>query len=253
MRPVYFISDLHAGIKNDAEDPAKLQDFRIVLERARAEGSELLILGDLFDFWFEWGEVVPRRHLPWLEALRCAVSGGLSITLLPGNHDFKLDGMLERELGLNLPGDDQRRNLLGTAAFLHHGDGLDPRERGYRLMRRVFRSRWAQWGFRWLHPDLGMAFADHIGGGDRMPVWNKRELLAYLSRAIPAALHPGDELMVMGHVHAAGRFQWASATVITLPPFVHGSRGYGSWDGSQFRFHFVHEELAQAPLEERLS
>lgn len=253
MRPVFLISDLHAGIKDDATDPAKLRDFRVVLERARLEGSELLILGDLFDFWFEWGQVVPRRHLPWLSALREAVEGGLEITLLPGNHDFKLDGMLERELGLRLPGDWQRRDLLGTPSFLHHGDGLDPQERGYRLMRSVFRSRWAQWAFRWLHPDLGMAFADFIGGGDRMPEWDLQHLLAYMRRALAHSLPDGDRLMVMGHVHVAGRFRWKNTQVITLPPFVQGSRGYGSWDGCEFHFHHVHEELAHPLIEASLA
>jgi UDP-2,3-diacylglucosamine hydrolase len=253
MRPVFFISDLHAGIKHDAEDPAKLRDFRVVLERARREGCELCILGDLFDFWFEWREVVPRRHLPWLEALRQAVEGGLAISLLPGNHDFKLDGMLERELGLRLPGDWERRDLLGTPAFLHHGDGLDPQERGYRLMRGVFRSAWAQWAFRWLHPDLGMAFADVIGGGDRVPVWDRANLLAYMGRAIPASIQPADRLMVMGHVHVGGRYQWKKCQVVSLPPFMLPGRGYGSWDGAEFRFHFVHEERATEPVEEKLA
>lgn len=253
MRPVFFISDLHAGIKHDAEDPDKLQDFRVVLEHVRREGSELCILGDLFDFWFEWGEVVPRRHVPWLEALRQAVAGGLSISLLPGNHDFKLDGMLEREVGLRLPGDWERRDLLGTRAFLHHGDGLDPRERGYRLMRGVFRSRLAQWAFRCLHPDLGMAFADFIGGGDRVPVWDREELLAYMQRALAASIQPEDQLMVMGHVHVGGLYHWQGRPVVSLPPFMLRGRGYGSWDGTRFHFHFVHPDLATPPLDERLT
>ncbi len=252
MRPLFLISDIHAGIRHDADDPARLADFVQVLERARAEASELCILGDLFDFWFEWREVLPSRHLPWLAALLRAVEGGLAISILPGNHDFRLGGLLESRLGLRHPGDWERRMALGGQIVLHHGDGLDPAERGYRLMRRIFRSDWAQWGFRWLHPDLGMRVADWAGAGDRTHIWSRSELTAYLKRGLPLLLQPEDRLLAMGHVHMAARFQWDSTLVCTLPPFIHKSRGFCIWDGQALSFEYLRPELAPALLEERL-
>jgi UDP-2,3-diacylglucosamine hydrolase len=253
MGPVFLVSDIHAGIRGDADDAPRLEDFRRVLERARAEGSELLILGDLFDFWFQWGQVIPSRHLPWLEALGQATRGGLAVSLFPGNHDFCLGGLLQSQVGLRLPGDGQRRDLLGARALLHHGDGLDPGETGYLLMRRVFRSRWAQRAFRWLHPDLGMLLADWMGAGDRLRTWSRDELCAYLRRALPDTLEEGDELLVMGHVHVAGRFTWRGARVFSLPPFVHASRGYATWDGRELTFRYLRPELAAAPIAEALA
>lgn len=252
MRPLFLISDIHAGIRHDADDPARLADFVRVLERARAEGSELCILGDLFDFWFEWREVLPSRHLPWLEALGQAVRGGLPISVLPGNHDFRLGGMLENTLGLRHPGDWERRRVLDSQVVLHHGDGLDPAERGYRLMRRVFRSDWAQWGFRWLHPDLGMRLADWMGDGDRERTWAAPRLEAYLRRALPLLLEEEDSLLAMGHVHVPGLYRWGRTQVVTLPPFVHPSRGYCVWDGREIRFEYLKPELAPTRLEATL-
>lgn len=252
MGPLFLISDLHAGIRHDADDPARLADFLVVLEEARAAQGELCILGDLFDFWFEWREVVPSRHLPWLEALGRAVRGGLPVSVLPGNHDFRLGGMLESRLGLRHPGDWERRRVLDSQIVLHHGDGLDPAERGYRLMRRIFRSNWAQWAFRWLHPDLGMRLADWMGDGDRERVWSQRRLSTYLRRALPLLLEEGDDLLVMGHVHVPGRFQWGRCLVCTLPPFVHPSRGYARWDGRELSLHYLRPDLAPATLEETL-
>ena len=253
MRPVFLISDIHAGIRHDADDPARLADFRLVLERAGREGGELVILGDLFDFWFEWGEVIPSRQLPWLQALGEAARGGLAISLFPGNHDFRLDGILETQLGLRLPGDWERRDLLGTRALLHHGDGLDPGERGYRLMRAVFRSRWAQAAFRCLHPDLGMRLADWIGAGDRLHTWSRAELTAYLRRALPGTLEEGDQLMLMGHVHVAGRFSWRGVRVYSLPPFVLAARGFAIWDGADLRFEYLQPQLAPEAIVEDLT
>jgi UDP-2,3-diacylglucosamine hydrolase len=252
MPPLYLVSDIHAGIRGDADDASRLADFETLLARARAAGGELAILGDLFDFWFEWREVVPSRHLPWLGALDRAVRGGLAISVLPGNHDFKLGGLLEERLGLRHPGEDERRLVDGMRVVLHHGDGLDPGERGYRLMRHVFRSGWAQWGFRWLHPDLGMRLADWMGAGDRDRVWDGDFLAGYLRRSLPGVLREDDDLFAMGHVHVAGRFRWGRTTVLTLPPFVAAARGYAVVEDGAARLEFLRPERAPVVVEETL-
>jgi len=248
-KPVYLVSDVHAGIHRDPDEDAKLADFRALVDEAVAGGRELVLLGDFFDFWFEWGEAVPKRHFGWLETLRDAVRAGLPLSLLPGNHDFRLAGFLEREIGLRLPGERERRLLGGRRALLHHGDGLDPGERGYRLLRSVLHSRLAQRLFGWLHPDLGMRLADRMGAGDRERTWNAAELAAYLRRALPGLVGADDELAVLGHVHVASRGNWRGCDVRTLPPFVHPSRGYGVLADGELRFAWRRPELAPPALE----
>lgn len=249
MKPVYFISDIHAGIRGDGLDASKREAFALVLEKARREAGELILLGDVFDFWFQWREVVPTRHLPWLRLLAETTESGLPVSLFPGNHDFMLEGMLESQIGLRLPGEMERRELLGSQVLLHHGDGLDARDKGYLLLRSTLRSRWAQSAFRWLHPDLGMRVADRMGAGDRDHTWNREELLDYLGRALPAVLEPADEHLMMGHVHVAGAFRWKDCRVWTLPPFAHPARGYGVFDGGLLRFEYLDQALALEPEE----
>jgi UDP-2,3-diacylglucosamine hydrolase len=252
-KPVYFVSDVHAGIRHDSTDEAKLEDFRRLLAEAAAQGGELVLLGDLFDFWFEWREVVPKRHFLWLEALRDAVRGGLHLSLLPGNHDFRLQGFLDSTIGLHLPGDFERRRLGGRRVLLHHGDGLDRSERGYRLLRAVLRSRLTQTLFRWLHPDLGMRLADRMGAGDRDRTWSASELGGYFERALPGLIEPGDELAVFGHVHLAARTRWGACEIRTLPPFVHASRGYGLLEDGELRAAWLRPQLAPPVLELQLA
>jgi UDP-2,3-diacylglucosamine hydrolase len=118
MKPVYLISDVHAGIRGDGLDAAKLEAFALVLEKARREASEVVLLGDIFDFWFEWKDVIPSRHLPWLNVLKNVADSGLPMSIFPGNHDFKLGGVLESTIGLRLPGDLERREVLGSQVLL---------------------------------------------------------------------------------------------------------------------------------------
>lgn len=248
-KPVYLISDVHAGIRHDAGDAAKHADFHALVAEAIERGRELVLLGDVFDFWYEWHEVVPKRHFPWLETLHGAVRAGLPVSLFPGNHDFRLQGFLESTLGIRLPGEMERRVLGGRRAVLHHGDGLDQGEIGYRLLRATLRHPIAQRLFGWLHPDWGMRLADRMGAGDRDHTWNADELGAYLRRALPGLLRPDDELAVFGHVHVAARGRWGDCEIRTLPPFQHPARGHGILERGEFRAAWLHPELAQAEVE----
>jgi hypothetical protein len=98
-----------------------------------------------------------------------------------------------------------------------------------------------------------MRLADHMGGGDRQRTWSGEDLCAYLRRALPEVLREDDGLMVMGHVHAAGRFHWRQTLVVTLPPFMSPARGHATWDGAELAFHYLHPHLAVDAVEESLA
>ncbi|MBW3534199.1 MAG: UDP-2,3-diacylglucosamine diphosphatase [Gemmatimonadetes bacterium] len=200
--PVYLVSDVHLG----AVSPAREEAFRRWLRHAGREASTLLVNGDLFDFWFEYGSVIPRGHTRTLGALAEVVDGGTPVLFMGGNHDWWGGSFLEEEIGVTFLRDPLVTELAGHRTFLAHGDGVGSGDLGYRLLRLVLRSGLTRWGFRWLHPDVGAWAAgvvsktegraagpteDDRGRSDALEAWAVEKL----------ASEPDLDLVVLGHTH----------------------------------------------------
>lgn len=240
--PLFFMADSHAGVRGDPAEAAKLQAFAGLLEQVATARGELWILGDLFDFWFEWKHVIPKRGFRWLSLLRNCVDSGSAVHILPGNHDFRLRGFLESEVGLVVHDEPARRHLPGMAVVMHHGDGLDPAEKGYRLLRALIRNPVAYALFTALHPDWGMGLADRSGSRDRNHRWSEQHIVDYLARAAEAVLQPGDGLFLLGHAHRCVLCPVAGVPCVVLPPFLHPSRGYLKLQGGLLTEHHLFPE-----------
>jgi len=198
-----IVSDAHLGAA-----PLEHEDaFLLFLSRTADRTRDLVINGDLFDFWFEYGTVIQRRHFPVLHVLRDLVDSGVRIRLVAGNHDFWGGSFLTDEIGIELI-DGPVLTTLGTRpAILAHGDGLGSGDWGYKALRLVIRSRAARTGFRWLHPDLsagvirlvsrtesrhgGAPDAESLGRASRLHAWAEEQLRA----------QPDVEIAVLGHCH----------------------------------------------------
>ncbi len=144
-----IVSDAHLG----AAPPENERAFLAFLSGAALRTRDLVINGDLFDFWFEYDSVILRRHFEVLRVLRDLVDAGVRVRLVSGNHDFWGGTFLEQEIGIELLEGPARVELGGRSALLAHGDGLGPGDLGYKLLKKVIRSRPARFGFRWIHPD----------------------------------------------------------------------------------------------------
>ena len=156
MQPTDFIaSDVHLGaVPRQTES-----EFIAFLEHVGAHGRTLLLVGDLFDFWFEYGPVVPGRHFRVLAALRELVDAGIPVTLMGGNHDAWGGRFLREEVGVAFHSGMLRMEIGGKSALVAHGDGVGRGDLKYRALKAVLRSRVAILGFRMLHPELGMRIA----------------------------------------------------------------------------------------------
>lgn len=154
-KPDYIVSDIHLGAVPAATEAA----FRRFLENAGAEAKTLVINGDLFDFWFEWGPVIPARHYRSLAALAEVVEAGVPVTLVGGNHDAWGGRFLRDEIGIRLHNGLLRLDLGGRKSLVAHGDGLGKGDYTYRALKKVIQSRLATWGFRILHPEIGIKIA----------------------------------------------------------------------------------------------
>jgi UDP-2,3-diacylglucosamine hydrolase len=243
--PVYVTSDVHLG----ATAPERTRAFHSWLEWAAPRGSALVINGDLFDFWFEYGSVVPRGHTRTLGLLAGIVDAGVPVHLVGGNHDWWGGSYLTDEIGVHFHSEPVELVLAGHRCLVAHGDGLGPGDMGYRMMRTVLRSGLTRWAFRWLHPDVGAAVAQRVsrtrarethgaggnpGRAEALERWARERLLEE------------DDLdaVLLGHTHrparveiTPGRFYVNSGDWLDHDSFVvlpRGSNPYlARWEGGR--------------------
>ena len=199
LKPDYIVSDTHLGAVPDETERAFLR----FLEHAGANAGTLLINGDLFDFWFEWGPVVPARHYRVLAALAAIVEAGVPITMIGGNHDAWGGRFLSEQVGMRLHHGVLRTTLGGRAALVAHGDGLGKGDIKYRMLKTVLRSRLAAWGFRALHPEIGVKIAKRVSKTDADHDRGSKLRTAFLAQWASEQLagDAGISLVICGHSH----------------------------------------------------
>jgi UDP-2,3-diacylglucosamine hydrolase len=160
--PVYIASDLHLGAPDYATSLEREKKFIRWLDSIRGRASELIILGDLFDFWFEYKTAVPRGYVRLLGRLAEMRDEGLPITLFVGNHDLWLRDYFPSELGIAVQHKPQTREFFGKKYYLAHGDGLGPGDHEYKFWRKVFTNAFFNWCFRVSHPDIGLGLGNYF-------------------------------------------------------------------------------------------
>jgi len=202
-RPVlYFVSDIHLGGSAPAEEAVKRERLLALMDRAASEGGSLTILGDLFDFWFEYRTVMPSVGFGVLSRLDALARSGTPVRYLGGNHDFWMSDFLRRETAIEVMEDGARLSAQDRTAVLYHGDGLGSGDRGYKVLKRVLRNPLTIRLFRTLHPDLGIPFALRTSGVSRHHTAEKKVDVEALYRevAVPE-LTSGAQAVLMGHHH----------------------------------------------------
>lgn len=154
---VYFASDFHLGA--DGATSSLEREKKIVrwLDSIKQDAHEIYLLGDVFDFWFEYRKVVPRGFVRLIGKLAELTDNGTSIHLVTGNHDMWMFGYLEKEVGVHVHKHIIERAFFGKQFVLGHGDGIGPNDRKYKLLKKMFSSRILQWFFARLHPNLAFA------------------------------------------------------------------------------------------------
>lgn len=158
---IYFLSDFHLGVPN--EKASREREIKIVdwLESILPDVEELYILGDVFDFWFEYKHVVPRGYVRLLGKLAQIADAGVPIHFFTGNHDMWAFDYLTKEIGLKIYRKPISRIIGGKKFYIGHGDGLGPGDKGYKFIKKVFANKICQWMFARLHPNLGIGLANY--------------------------------------------------------------------------------------------
>lgn len=159
---IYFASDNHLGAPTlEASRPRELK-FISWLDTIKQDAAAIFLMGDLFDFWFEYKKVVPKGFTRTLGKLAEITDSGIPIYYFVGNHDLWMNGYFEEELNIPVYHNPQEYTFNNKTFLIGHGDGLGPGDKGYKRMKKVFTNPFSKWLFRWLHPDIGVRLAQYL-------------------------------------------------------------------------------------------
>jgi len=167
-KKTYFASDLHLGILSHPESLVREKLFVSWLDQVKEDADTIFLLGDIFDFWFEYKRVVPRGYTRLLGKLSEITDSGIPIHFFTGNHDIWVFDYLPRETGVILHRNSFQWERLGKKFYLAHGDGLGPGDRSYKFLKSIFTSRTLQWLFARLHPNFAIWFAEKLSENSRL-------------------------------------------------------------------------------------
>lgn len=206
-KKIYFASDQHFGAPTRKESLPREQKFIRWLDVVKQDADAIFLLGDLFDFWFEYKTVVPRGFIRVLGKLAEIRDAGIPIYFFVGNHDLWMADYFEKELDIPVYHKPQEFMFSGKSFLIGHGDGLGPGDKGYKRMKKVFTNPFSKWLYRWFHPDLGVRLAQYLSvknkliSGDEDVVFLGEEnewLVQYAKRKLESKHY---DFFLFGHRH----------------------------------------------------
>lgn len=235
---IYFLSDFHLGAP-DAE-ASLLREKKIVafLEEIRHDAAEIFIVGDMFDFWYEYRKVVPKGYVRLLGKLAEITDSGIPIHFFVGNHDMWMKDYLEEELNIKTYFEPHEFEFGGKKFLVGHGDGLGPGDKGYKMLKKVFRNPVAQWMFGILPPYMGMGLANYFSRKSREATGKHEEtfrgeenewLITYCKDALSKKHY---DYLVFGHRHLPIDFPINHSRYINLGDWIRYFT-YAVFDGQQ--------------------
>jgi len=165
---IYFASDQHFGIPDPESSRVREVKFISWLDEIKQDAECIFLLGDLFDFWFEYKKVVPRGFVRVLGKIAELRDSGIPIYFFVGNHDLWMGDYFQKEFDIPVFDRPKEFDFGGKRFLIGHGDGLGPGDKGYKRMKKVFAHPFSKWLYRWLHPDIGVRFAQYLSTKNKL-------------------------------------------------------------------------------------
>ena len=229
-RKTYFFSDVHLGLGSKEEDRRKEQRLVEFLDSIKKDGEQLFILGDLFDYWFEYKTVVPKGYFRLFAKLAELTDSGLKISYLAGNHDFWMKSYFTEELGIEVYQDPIERTITGKRFYLHHGDGLLRKDTGYRILKKILRNKVNIFLFSLLHPDLTAAIARWSSRTSRKHTSNRQYEGSDMVDFAESKILGGYDVVMMGHNHTSHVQKFGRGLYVNLGDWIEENT-YAVFDG----------------------
>jgi len=231
-----FISDIHLGLQPPAKEKAK-ENLLVKLLNEEASGADkLFILGDLFDYWFEYRRVIQKGFLKTLAGLQTLAEKGVEIHYIIGNHDFLHDDFFEKEIGIKKVYSDPFSIMLeGKKFYLGHGDGLVKNDIGYLVLKKILRNRFLQWIYSLIHPDLGIWIASSTSKTSRE--YTKEKDYGEVDGMFEEAkrrIDDGADYVIFGHLHQRKFEKYKNGAYINLGSWL-DKPCYGIFTDNEFK------------------
>ena len=166
-KKIYFLSDFHLGAPNEVASRKREDRLVRFLNQAKQDAAAFFIVGDIFDFWFEYKTVVPKGFVRLLGCLAQISDAGIPIHIFTGNHDLWMNDYLTKELNAKVYFEPKQFQFGDKQFLIGHGDGLGPGDDGYKRLKIIFTNTVCQWLFRQLHPDMGIRLANYFSAKSR--------------------------------------------------------------------------------------
>jgi len=206
-KKIYFLSDFHLGAPDYESSLVREKKIVAFLDSIKSTAGEIFILGDVFDFWYEYKKVVPKGYVRLLGKLAELTDAGIPIHLFIGNHDMWMSGYFQKELNIKVYHEPETFERNGRKFFIGHGDGLGPGDHGYKFIKKIFRNKICQWMFGQLHPTWGIGIANYFsrksrektGTSDEHFLGEDKEWLIIFCREMLAKEH--FDFFIFGHRH----------------------------------------------------
>ncbi len=238
MKKAYFFSDVHIGSHDKANEILKERYLRSFFNFLfREQDFSLYIVGDLFDFWFEYKHAIPIHYQHILSKLMLLREHDVPITFITGNHDFWMRDFFEQQMGIATYHGVHEEKILGKSFHFFHGDGIVEKDVAYRTLKTILQNPFVIRLYQWIHPDIGIPVARYASQLSRNhyvlepeeAAAEDAEYLAYAQRQFAA----GADVVIMGHTHRPVFYQEKGKTYINLGDWLNHFT-YAEFDGENF-------------------
>ena|SRR6218665_2470620 len=240
-KKIYFASDFHLGVPTYEKSLEREKLIVKWLDEIKDDAEEIFLMGDVFDFWFEYKHAVPKGFIRLLGKIAEISDAGIPVHFFTGNHDMWMFDYLPHELGITIHRAPITRTFNGKKFYLGHGDGLGPGDRGYKFIKKVFANKFCQWLFARLHPNLGIGMANFWSRKSRVSnadddekfLGEEKEWLVIYAKEVLQKEH--FDYFVFGHRHLPLDIQLdGNSRYINLGEWVNYN-SYAVFDGEQMQ------------------
>jgi UDP-2,3-diacylglucosamine hydrolase len=239
---IYFASDFHLGLPAGSSPLERERKIVRWLSEIAHDASAIYLLGDIFDFWWEYKLVVPRGFTRFLGTLSAITDSGTPVHFFTGNHDMWVGDYLSSECGLIIHTEPLSATFDGKTFHLAHGEGLGTNDTGYKILLSIFRNKPLRTLYSSLHPSIGMGIGQRWSLGSRLAKGIRKDFLGeekedLIRYARMILSRERTDYFIFGHRHLGMKYPLSDGgEIVFLGDWISGG-SWAEWDGSTLSFH----------------